>query len=75
MENGCTRVVPGSHHLPAFANLKDDAIQEIAASQAIPLPMLAGGLLAIDSMINPFDWHQSDRRHTDEYDARLSQCR
>ena len=51
LENGCTRVVPGSHHLPAFAHLKDEAIQEIAANQAIPLPMPAGGLLAIDSMI------------------------
>ncbi len=51
LENGCTRVVPGSHHLPAFANLKDDDIQKIAAGQAIPLPMPAGGLLAIDSML------------------------
>ena len=51
LENGCTRVVPGSHHLPAFTHLKDEAIQEIAARQAIPLPMPAGGLLAIDSMI------------------------
>ena len=51
LENGCTRVVPGSHHLPAFAQLKDDTIQDTAASQAIPLPMPAGGLLAIDSMI------------------------
>ena len=51
LENGCTRVVPGSHHLPAFADLKRDAVQEIAANQAIPLPMPAGGLLAIDSMI------------------------
>lgn len=51
LENGCTRIVPGSHHLPAFANLQDEVLQEIAASQAIPLPMPAGGLLAIDSMI------------------------
>ncbi len=51
LENGCTRVVPGSHHLPAFADLKGEVVQEIAASQAIPLPMPAGGLLAIDSMI------------------------
>ena len=51
LENGCTRVVPGSHHLPAFADLKDNAVQEIATGQAIPLPMQAGGLLAIDSMI------------------------
>ncbi|MDE0317014.1 MAG: phytanoyl-CoA dioxygenase family protein [Candidatus Poribacteria bacterium] len=50
-ENGCTRIVPGSHHLPAFAHLEDETIQQIAASQAIPLPMPAGGLLAIDSMI------------------------
>ena len=51
LENGCTRVVPGSHHLPAFANLKDGTLQKIAANQTIPLPMPAGGLLAIDSMI------------------------
>ena len=61
LENGCTRVVPGSHHLPAFANLKDNALQEIAASQAIPLPMPAGGLLAIDSMII----HSAGINHTD----------
>ena len=51
LENGCTRVVPGSHHLPAFAHLKDASVQQIAAGQSIPLPMPAGGLLAIDSMI------------------------
>ena len=51
LENGCTRVVPGSHHLPAFADIKGEEVKEIAASQAIPLPMPAGGLLAIDSMI------------------------
>jgi ectoine hydroxylase-related dioxygenase (phytanoyl-CoA dioxygenase family) len=51
LENGCTRIVPGSHHLPAFASVKDETIQQIAANQAIPLPMPAGGLLAIDSMI------------------------
>ena len=61
LENGCTRVVPGSHHLQAFAHLKDEAIQEIAASQAIPLPMSAGGLLAIDSMII----HSAGINHTD----------
>ena len=61
LKNGCTRVVPGSHHLPAFAHLKDEAIQEIAASQAIPLPMPAGGLLAIDSMII----HSAGINHTD----------
>ena len=61
LENGCTRVVPGSHHLPAFANLKDDALQKIAAGQTIPLPMPAGGLLAIDSMLI----HSAGVNHTD----------
>lgn len=61
LENGCTRVVPGSHHLPAFANLKDEALQEVAAGQAIPLPMPAGGLLAIDSMII----HSAGINHTE----------
>ena len=61
LENGCTRVVPGSHHLPAFADLNDDALQEIAASQTIPLPMPAGGLLAIDSMLI----HSAGVNHTD----------
>lgn len=51
LENGCTRVVPGSHHLPGFAVLKDAAVQRVAVDQSIPLPMPAGGLLAIDSMI------------------------
>lgn len=51
LENGCTRVVPGSHHLPAFAHFTDETLQQIAANQTIPLPMPAGGLLAIDSMI------------------------
>jgi ectoine hydroxylase-related dioxygenase (phytanoyl-CoA dioxygenase family) len=61
LENGCTRVVPGSHHLPAFADLRDDVLREIAASQIIPLPMPAGGLLAIDSMI----LHSAGVNHTD----------
>ena len=52
LENGCTRLVPGSHLLPAFSNLADDEqLRRIASSQTIPLPMPAGGLLAIDSMI------------------------
>ena len=61
LENGCTRVVPGSHHLPAFADLRDDVLREIAASQTIPLPMPAGGLLAIDSTII----HSAGINHTD----------
>ena len=61
LENGCTRVVPGSHHLPAFASLNDDALREVAANQTIPLPMPAGGLLAIDSMLI----HSAGVNHTD----------
>jgi ectoine hydroxylase-related dioxygenase (phytanoyl-CoA dioxygenase family) len=61
LENGCTRVVPGSHHLPAFADLRDDVLREIAASQIIPLPMPAGGLLAIDSTLI----HSAGINHTD----------
>ena len=61
LENGCTRVVPGSHHLPAFADLRDDVLREIAASQTIPLPMPAGGLLAIDSTLI----HSAGINHTD----------
>ena len=61
LENGCTRVVPGSHHLPAFADLRDDVLREIAASQTIPLPMPAGGLLGIDSTLI----HSAGINHTD----------
>lgn len=55
LENGCTRVVPGTHLLPGVdaASLTDDA--GIARSgildQWVPVPMPAGGLLAIDSLL------------------------
>lgn len=55
VENGCTWVVPGTHLLPGrpLHSLTDDV--EIKASglleQAVPVPMPAGSLLAIDSMI------------------------
>ncbi len=55
VENGCTWVVPGSHLLPGrpIHSLAGDA--EVQRSglldQAVPVPMPAGGLLAIDSMI------------------------
>ena len=61
LENGCTRVVPGSHLLPAFSNRNDKDSMQIALSQAIPLPMPAGGLLAIDSMI----LHAAGKNQTD----------
>ena len=80
LENGCTHVVPGSHHLPALSNFayirergafsrgarggtprtKDELFQ-MAWSQAIPLPMPAGGLLAMDGLL----LHAAGKNRTD----------
>jgi len=55
VENGCTLVVPGTHLFPGrpVNSLGED--EEIARSgvlnQAVPVPMPAGGLLAIDSLV------------------------
>jgi ectoine hydroxylase-related dioxygenase (phytanoyl-CoA dioxygenase family) len=55
VENGCTWVVPGSHLLPGrpgFSLAEDAEIRRAGIlDQAVPVPMPAGGLLAIDSMI------------------------
>ena len=55
LENGCTLVIPGTHHLPAFWNLEDlredETLHQIFLSQTIPIPMPAGGLLAMDGLI------------------------
>ena len=56
LENGCTQIIPGSHLLPNVApGLKAEADPWWIASglleQRISLPMPAGGLLAIDSML------------------------
>ncbi len=55
VENGCTRVVPGTHLLPGFSSLRpveDDGIGKSGIlDQAVPLPMAAGGMLAIDSLV------------------------
>jgi phytanoyl-CoA hydroxylase len=55
VENGCTWVVPGSHLLPGRPenSLAGDAeVQKWGLfEQSVPVPMPAGGLLAIDSMI------------------------
>ena len=62
LENGCTHVVPGSHILPDFVNLNDnDPLHQIALGQVIPVPMTAGGLLAIDSMMI----HSAGKNRTD----------
>jgi phytanoyl-CoA hydroxylase len=55
VENGCTWVVPGSHLLPGRPSNSlagDEEVQRWGLlDQAVPVPMPAGGLLAIDSMI------------------------
>ena len=80
LENGCTYVVPGSHHLPTLSNFAyiserralsrgarggtprtKEELFEIAWSQAIPLPMPAGGLLAMDGLL----LHAAGRNQTD----------
>ncbi len=52
VENGCTLVVPGSHHFPAVnGRLYDEAWTRDLLDQALPVPMPEGGLLVIDSML------------------------
>ena len=56
LENGCTQIIPGSHLLPNVApgmKAKNDPwwIASGLLEQCIPLPMPAGGMLAIDSML------------------------
>ena len=65
LENGCTYVVPGSHHLPTLSNFayirERKELFEIAWFQAIPLPMPAGGLLAMDGLL----LHAAGKNRTD----------
>ena len=56
LENGCTMVIPGTHLFPGVDILHQlDKEQWIAESglleQAVPVPMPAGGMLVIDSLI------------------------
>jgi phytanoyl-CoA hydroxylase len=55
LENGCTRVIPGTHLLPGFATInitEDEALARLGLlEQTVPVPMPAGGLLAIDSLL------------------------
>ena len=55
LENGCTRIVPGTHLFPnlprADAGVEAYAERVGLREQAVPVPMPAGGLLAIDSLV------------------------
>jgi len=56
LENGCTHVVPGSHLQPGVSVLhnlqQEEKIHQAGfLNQAIPVPMPAGGMLAIDSLV------------------------
>ena len=67
LENGCTLVVPGSHIWPGVSTLhnlqKEDAVRETGLlEQAVPVPMPAGGMLAIDSLI----FHRIGENVTDQ---------
>ena len=66
LDNGCTQVIPGTHMLPGEARLhrleEQDWIRESRVTgQAVPMPMPAGGLLAIDSLI----FHRIGPNHTE----------
>lgn len=65
LENGCTMVIPGTHLFPGVDMLhRLDQEQWIAESglleQSVPVPMPAGGMLAIDSLI----FHRIGINHT-----------
>ncbi len=65
--NGCTYFVPGSHHFPGIeGRIGDDPWTATISEQAIPLPMPAGGMLLIDSMV----MHRAGNNTTD--DTRMS---
>jgi ectoine hydroxylase-related dioxygenase (phytanoyl-CoA dioxygenase family) len=55
LENGCTWVVPGSHLLPGVSSTtlaEEESVQRSGVlDQAVPVPMPAGGLLALDSLV------------------------
>ena len=67
VENGCTRIVPGSHHFPGVTeSLYDIDWAGGIIDQALPVSMPAGGMLVIDSMVV----HGPGQNHTD--DTRMS---
>ena len=55
-EKGCTLVIPGTHLLPGLDSMhhldREDLVKKAdIVDQAVPVPMPAGGMLAINSLI------------------------
>jgi phytanoyl-CoA hydroxylase len=65
VENGCTRVIPGTHLLPGITSSRITEDEAMARSgtleQVVPVPMPVGGMLAIDSLVI----HGPGRNQTD----------
>jgi len=55
LENGCTWVVPGTHLLPGLATTTladhEPVLRSGVLEQAVPVPIPAGGLLAMNSLV------------------------
>ena len=67
IENGCTMMVPGSHHFPGISGKTERHPLALSLEdQAVPVPMPAGGMLLIDSMV----LHRAGQNTTD--DTRMS---
>lgn len=67
LENGCTLIVPGSHHFPGVeGKTEQHPMARSIEDQALPVPMPAGGMLLIDSMV----LHRAGQNTTD--DTRMS---
>ena len=65
IENGCIRLVPGSHQRPFRGEKRypDGAFRDQALyHRSLPLPMPRGGILLFDDRL----YHGSDTNHTDQ---------
>ena len=65
LDNGCTQIVPGTHHLPGISgSLFDTDWAQDLNNQILPVPMPKGGMLVIDSMLvhGPGDNKTEDTR-------------
>ena len=65
LDNGCTQLIPGSHLLPGFNYLHNIdqepwVIDSGITQQAVPMPMPAGSMLLIDSLV----FHRIGTNHT-----------